>query len=345
MRRTLAALILVACGSSSKGGGPDASVKADAGSAADAPITSVDGAPPADGPPIVVLDAQIADGALDRSGCLAPNPATTLHVDSAAPEGGNGSDGCPFTKITEALDASRGQTGITIIVEAGVYDAERFPLFVDAGILLEGKPGGASRDLYIIDGSGAANTADGARLVSVVLAGEIDYMEITDAAGNADYVVYSDSGSPTLKLDSVSGGAFAAYRVTGGAQVTISDQGDIGSSAGDGILVDGDTTLTATGTSIHDNGGDGVHDTGAAAQVTIGYAPIACTTSPPIDPCLIYCNGAYGIEAATGTMVNAAADNWDHATPTSGAAPADVNDTGRVADDCPGGAAPQACMQ
>jgi hypothetical protein len=184
-------------------------------------------------------------------------------------------------------------------------------------------------------------------------------MMINDATNMADYIVYANVGSPTLRLDTIVGGKLATVRISQqpsaaiAAQVTIASQVEITGSQGDGVLIDPGLggvapTVTIKDTSIHDNMNDGVHVSSELATVTVGENPAVCTALPAIQPCSIFCNGRYGIEVDSGGQpngVDAATDFWDHAVPTSGAAPADLNLTGFVRDGCPSGAASGACMQ
>jgi hypothetical protein len=169
----------------------------------DAPLPVPDAAPFPDDGLLPIPDA--TPPVTDAAGCLKA-AADTLYVDGSAAAGGNGSQGCPFQRITDALDAARLLTlPVTIIVEAGTYSDEAFPLDVFEGVTLEGDPSGTSRDQFTIDGSGPS--PDGTFRATAFLEGEIDYMKLTDSSGAADYILVSAVGQPTLALTTIAGGS------------------------------------------------------------------------------------------------------------------------------------------
>jgi hypothetical protein len=287
-----------------------------------------------------------------EAGCPGPTSGK-LFVQASALPGGNGSMACPMKTITQALALAPPE----IDVLPGTYDAalgERFPLIVPGGVKVTGISA-PSRLSIVIDGSGAV--AGSSAPVTVQLQGELDYVLVKDSSRTASYIVQAIGPAPTLTLDSIQGGMSAAVALLGqpsaavGAQLSISVQVDISNSLGDGILVDqglagAPVSLTATDTAIHDNAGDGVHvkkGTVSNPTVLLGEGPLACSCPPPTGVVSLYCNDGYGIE--TDTAVEAQGDAWDHATPTSGTAPADVNSAVLVTDTCGVGAATGACMK
>jgi hypothetical protein len=310
-----------------------------------------------------VADANLTDANL--TGCP-PIAGPPFYVDATRASSGNGSQACPFKTITQALAAVTGLSSppalATINVAPGTYDAalgETFPLVIAANVQLTGDTTMSSRDLFIVDGHGQAFTPLGNQLVTVVLQGEIDYMELTDSSGQADEIVVATTGKPHLSLTSVVGIPSSAVTETGiallgqpsaaqGGTLTIDNQSEVQSMTGDGIRVDPDTaglapTLISQGTIIHANLGDGVHVIGRAGANPVvqlgGGAGICAALSNP-DANWIFCNQGFGVEA--GTLIVADGNKWDHAPLKTGTAPTDVNNTSLVADACPT-VAPGAC--
>ena len=171
----------------------------------------------------------------------------------------------------------------------------------------------------------------------------------------ADYLILAIGATPKLSLASLTGGNTAGIGLFGqpsaavGTKLTVENQVDISGSAADGILVDqgaagAAVSLTVTDTALHNNGGDGLDvkkGTIALPVVSLGQGTGTCLPTPRgVDS--IYCNQIYGVEADT--PVGARGNKWDHTTPTSGAAPADVSDAAFVDTTCSLGAATGACM-
>jgi hypothetical protein len=287
-------------------------------------------------------------GTLPDGGC--PNPSGgTLYADVNAVPGGNGSLACPFPNITTALAAAGTALPVKIVVEPGTYDAQNaqevFPLEVGANIRLTGDDTvGMSRDGFIIDGSGALTGVGGNAAIHLV--GELDYFLVRDSATTADELVVSDQGSPVLTLSTLTGGNTAALLVASSgngtsASLTVDNQVDISASAGDGIQISAGS-LNVTRSAIHNNMTDGVRVIAAAnavPQVLIGYGLMpVCSIGRGANANDIYCNGQYGVEApvlgGVVSRVRAEGNAWHNRPPTSGVAPADVNDTMAVDDGC-----------
>jgi|SRR5579871_2350086 len=316
----------------------------DAGGGGDA------GVPDAGVPDSGVSDAGGRDaGTLPDGGC--PNPSSgTLYADVNAVPGGNGSRACPFPNITTALTAAGTAQPVKVVVEPGTYDAqnaqETFPLEVGANIVLVGDDTvGMSRDVFIIDGSGQLSGVGGNAAVHLV--GELDYMTVRDSTQNADELVVCDQGNPLLTLSTLTGGNTAALLVASAgnfgasASLTVDNQVDISGSAGDGIQISAGS-LTVTRSALHNNANDGVRVIASATavpQVVIGYGmqPV-CSINRGANANDIYCNAQYGVEApVTGGLlsrVHAEGNAWHNRPPSSGNAPADVNDATAVDDSC-----------
>lgn len=287
------------------------------------------------------------------SGC--PDAPTTLfHVDATVATSGNGSGACPFKTISEALAAAGSTPGVTVLVAPGKYDAalgEHFPLHVLSNVDVQGDLSLAtSPDSFLVEGHGVVS---GTSIdATVILAGQMEVMTLSDSTSRAAQVVYVGAGSAQLRFVTVQGG-IVGVRVTTplgattGATLSLLQKCEIESAAQDGIRVDAHSVdfapkLTAVGALVHDNGVDGVH-----VQTTTSILPIVDlgTDCPAASPTYVYCNAKYGIETDPGVSVSARGVEWDHASPTSGAAPADVDDTSRVDVTCNGVAAPGACMK
>jgi hypothetical protein len=169
-----------------------------------------------------------------------------------------------------------------------------------------------------------------------------------------------DQGTPLLSLATVTGGNGSAVLVTGGVAVggavfKIDNQCDITGAPQDGIQVSSGGAapkVTVTRSLIHGNGNDGVQvisgSLGASPQVTLGYPrlPVCSINRMPLAND-IFCNTRYGVEGPIlqvgGTAVEANGNAWHNDPPTSGAAPADINNAFSVNAGCPAPANPTVC--
>lgn len=297
-----------------------------------------------------------ADAGTDAAGdgaCPAPGSGT-LYVDASSSSGGNGSSICPYVTITAALTAAgpAPTSPITILVAPGTYDAtlgEYFPMHVPGNVTVKGDVSKApTRDSFVIVGQGTVDDPEGVTTTTIELAGTLEFVHAKDT-GSADEVVYVAEGTATIRLSTIEGGT-SAIRVNArgigglGPTLKLENQDVVTGARADGILVYVPTTDVVANVSIrdaliHDNAADGVHVRMGIAPVSVDFGS-ACAILPSN---FVYCNGRYGVETDVGARVTAEAVAWNHATPTSGAAPADVNDTTWVDDTCSNGAAPGAC--
>jgi hypothetical protein len=332
------------------------------------------------------LDASIADTAGDT---LPPPPGleagpaadtlptcplptgTDLYVDGTFPQGGNGSQICPFSTITSATQAvpapSPGGSAYKIHIQAGTYsvntNGETFPIDVATNVQLLGDPSSTTRAGTTIDGVGLFTYLAGARSanITVHVAGMLNYLTVTDSTGSADAIVLATYGQPTVTtttVDAAQSKNGIELDMTDGLTFTMSNQSETENATDYGLWITstgGAPNVIATDSSFHNNGKDGVfaeHGTsllfGAKASCLVVCSGIAscsvpgqCSTCSTVGADSFFCNTNYDVES--NVALSAEGDMWNVAVPTCAATgPASFNSC-MVQANCYQGAAPGAC--
>ncbi len=110
--------------------------------------------------------------------------ASTIFVDSAAPEGGDGSEASPFPTIQPALDLAGSRGGGLVAVAAGSY-AESLALTpVHADVHLAGR----CRALVVLDASGVGDDTPGIDIATGGVAVTISGLAVVDAPAEGIWV-------------------------------------------------------------------------------------------------------------------------------------------------------------
>jgi hypothetical protein len=135
---------------------------------------------------------------------------STIYVDLAATEGGDGSAEAPFASITEALEEA--PTGALIAVAAGRYVENLSADSSVSGLHLAGR----CRELVVLDASAGSSDTPGLRLELSAGSATISGLTIRDA-NYAGLIV--TSGEVTLRRVSVIGNAYSGMGVVGSALV------------------------------------------------------------------------------------------------------------------------------
>ncbi len=219
---------------------------------------------------------------------------STVYVDIAAAEGGDGSEAAPFTSIQEGLDAAGDADGGLVAVAAGSYP-ETLELWRQHDDV---RLAGRCRELVVIDASAGDETSAG--IDADLMTSEAEVSGVT-VSGSHYAGVLVRSGTMTLRDSAVVGsGLFGvwAYQTGINALALMMEGCEIGGNTGIGVAANGAGTAVALReTTIEGTQPDESAENGHGIEVSDG-------ASLDAEACLVRDNVGLGVLAIeSGTSV------------------------------------------
>ncbi len=223
-----------------------------------------------------------------------PVDGSTVYVDAAAAEGGDGGEGAPLRSIQPALDLAGSRGGGLVAVAAGTY-AETLALSSDhAGVQLAGR----CRELVTLDASVGDGTAPGIDIATMYGEAELSGLRVV---GSSYVGVLIGSGVVRLMDLAVEGSdvyGVVASRRSGTAPIELHMEGcELVGNMGGGLLAyDASTTVSLVDTTIRDSLPDAYGTYGCGI-----YAHTGATVTA--EGCELAGNAYVGVQASESAAV------------------------------------------